>query len=260
MKNGSNALAAGLLLVSCASEARTANSDEAPVSTTEKAAAAVPGATASTPSATVLDFKAPLRCEPSAALRKVLLSMGKAGKAEGPYGVPQVKPATAMLPDGSSAKARAMMADEYEEPGLFLPLDSDWHGLKLAGIWISDTTYSILSERRPDDGVHYRLYFDDAPDIQEKLRQAGWKFSKNDAEYGPTTVSDWGQQYFLDDNRLLDKPLPNYDAAAAKDPDGIPKVDGKQVGYYAMNTIVLLEKSRAIPGKRVLSCTIYAST
>lgn len=260
MRNGSIALVAGLLLASCGSEAQTADSDEAPAATTEKAAAAAPVATASTPPATVLDFKTPLRCEPSAALRKLFLSMGKVNEAEGSYGAPQVDPATATLPDGSSAKARAMKAGEYGEPGLFLPLDSGWHGLKLAGVWISNITYVGLAEGRPDDGAHYRLFFDDAPDIQEKLRQAGWKFSKNDAEHGPTTVNEWGQQYYLDDNRLLDKPLPDYHAAAAKDPDGIPKVDGKQVGYYAMNTVVLLEKSRAMPGKRELSCEIYAST
>ena len=70
----------------------------------------------------------------------------------------------------------------------------------------------------------------------------------------------FSQQYFMDAGQnLLDDPI-DYEAEARKSADGIPRVDGREVGTYGMNTIVRLVDSSAKPGMTYLTCNIYAST
>ncbi|PKP97399.1 MAG: hypothetical protein CVT76_04595 [Alphaproteobacteria bacterium HGW-Alphaproteobacteria-15] len=67
------------------------------------------------------------------------------------------------------------------------------------------------------------------------------------------------QQYWLDNNTLLETPI-DFEGEASKNSGGLPVIGGREVGVYAMNTVVRLVKSSARPELTYLTCDVYAST
>ena len=209
-----------------------------------------------------LAFGNPDRCELAPEAAKVVEAMMQTEREGEPYGMLVAKPGSATIPGGEAPVRAVELADDpYQSPGIFLPLDEEWNGLPLRGLWANATTRDTLTENIPYDGVDIRLYFEDTPDLAKKLEAAGWKLSEVDPEYGEAIpVAGFSQQYFLDaGQKLLETPI-DYEAEANKSPSGIPKVDGREVGTYGMNTIVQLVESSAKQGMTYLTCNIYAST
>ena len=203
------------------------------------------------------------KCELGPKAAGVVEAMMRTEREGEPYGMLVAKPASATLPGGKAPIRAVALADEpYQMPGIFLPLEEDWNGLPLRGLWANAAIHQALAENMPYDGVEIRLYFDDAPDLADRLNAAGWTLSELDPAYGdPMPAAIFTQQYYpAGKQELLDKPLDDYDAAAKSSPSGIPKVDGREVGSYGMNTIVQLVESSAKPGMTYLTCNIYAST
>ena len=202
------------------------------------------------------------KCELAPKAASVVEAMMQVERDGEPYGMLVASPASATLPGGNAPIRAEQLADApYQSPGVFLPLEQDWNGLPLRGLWANATTHATLTENLPYDGVEIRLYFADTPDLARKLQEAGWTLSEVDREYDePLPVAMFTQQYFLDGPQtLLDQPI-DYEAEASKNASGLPQVDGRGVGIYGMNTIVQLVESSAKPGMTYLTCRIYAST
>ena len=203
------------------------------------------------------------RCELGPKAAGVVEAMMRTEREGEPYGMLVAKPASATLPGGKAPIQAVELADEpYQMPGVFLPLEEDWNGLPLRGLWANAATRQSLTENVPYDGIEIRLYFDDTPDLAEKLEAAGWTLSELDPEYGEAMpAATFSQQYYLDGkHELLETPFDDYYATAQRTASGIPKVNGREVGVYGMNTIVQLVESSAKPGMTYLTCNIYAST
>ena len=252
-----------LALVACG-QAEGANA-EGEASGEAAAFAAEPSASADTtsaiaPAASLIAFDEPLECRPSAELRDVLIAMASGKRDDAQYGMMVVTPGQVILPDGSRVTARKLSDGEYAEQGVFLPLGGEYAGLELRGIWISDQTHAILSGNLASDGAHYRVYFASDDAARAKLGAAGWKFSRMmDPDYGPETVNSWNQQYYLDNNQPLAEPI-DFEAAVNRNPNRLPQKHGRDVGNYAMETIVSLEESRSMDGTTYMECMVYANT
>jgi len=209
-----------------------------------------------------LSFSDRDKCELAPQAAKVVEQMIRTAREGAPYGMLVAKPAKAAVP-GMEAPIQAVELNDgpYQTPGVFLPLDEDWNGLPLRGLWANAAARETLTENVPYDGVDIRLYFADTPDLASKLEATGWKLSRVDPEYDePMPIAVFSQQYFLDaGQKLLETPI-DYESEANRSPSGIPKVDGREVGTYGMNTIVQLVESSAKPGMTYLTCNIYAST
>ncbi|GAB5347899.1 hypothetical protein [Alteriqipengyuania sp. 357] len=202
------------------------------------------------------------KCELAPQAAKVVEAMMHTGRDGEPSGMLVSKPASATLPGGGAPIRAAELADDpYQSPGVFLPLEQNWNGLPLRGLWANSAARAALTGTIPYDGVEIRLYFADTPELVSKLESAGWTLSEVDPEHDEAMpVATFSQQYYLDgDQKLLAKPI-DYDAEANRSASGIPEVDGRQIGTYAMNTVVQLVKSSAKPGMTYLTCNIYAST
>lgn len=203
------------------------------------------------------------KCELAPEAAKVVQAMMQTEREGGGYGMLVAKPASATVPGGEAPVRAVQLADDpYQSPGIFLPLDEEWHGLPLRGLWANAAARQSLTDNLPYDGVDIRLYFEDTPDLAGKLEAAGWTLSEVDPEYGnPQPAATFSQQYYLDGRQeLLETPFDDYYATAQRTANGIPKVDGREVGVYGMNTIVQLVESSAKPGMTYLTCNIYAST
>lgn len=209
-----------------------------------------------------LSFSDRDKCELAPRAAAVVEQMIEAAREGGPYGRLVAKPAQASVPGtGAPVEASELSDDPYQMAGVFLPLEETWNGLPLRGLWANASARASLTENVPYDGVEIRLYFEDTANLGGKLEAAGWTLSELDPEYGePLPVALFSQQYFMDAGQnLLDDPI-DYEAEARKSADGIPRVDGREVGTYGMNTIVRLVDSSAKPGMTYLTCNIYAST
>ena len=253
-------IAAGALLTACGNAEADASGTDAGDATGASQAEAEAGAEAG---ATWLAFSDRDKCELAPEAAKVVEAMMQTELEGGGYGMLVAKPASATVP-GSEAPVRAVeLADDpYQMPGIFLPLDEEWHGLRLRGLWANAATRQSLTGNVPYDGVDIRLYFEDTPDLAGTLKAAGWTLSEVDPEYGePKPAAMFTQQYYLDGSQeMLETPFEDYYATAKRTANGIPKVDGREVGVYGMNTIVQLVESSAKPGMTYLTCNIYAST
>ena len=246
-------VAVGSLLAACGdaqADANTAGSDEAPAQ--QEAAES---------QTSWLAFSDRDKCELAPQAAQVVQAMALTSREGGPYAMLTVEPASASVPgESGQVEAVALADDPYQTPGVFLPLEEEWNGLPLRGLWVNAAAREALSENIPYDGVEIRLYFADAANLRQTLEQAGWQFSEVDAEYGEALpVTTFSQQYFLDSGKLLDEPI-DFEAEARKSASGLPVVDGQEVGSYGMNTIVDLVESSAKPGMTYLTCNIYAST
>ena len=248
-------VAVGALLTACGNAEADASGADTGDATGATQAAAVDDAS-------WLAFSDRDKCELAPEAAKVVEAMMQTEREGGGYGMLVAKPASATVPGGEAPVRAVELADDpYQSPGIFLLLDEEWHGLPLRGLWANAATRQSLTENVPYDGVDIRLYFEDTPDLAGKLEAAGWTLSEVDPEYGEAMpVVGFSQQYFLDaGQKLVETPI-DYEAEVNKRPGQNPKVDGREVGVYGMNTIVQLVESSAKPGMTYLTCNIYAST